>query len=429
MHALLRVAQTDTSRRCRRSRYEVSALLRLAMHPPGSPLATSGIVQHPPRPMKRAGVSLRLRLTAVCVTLAAVVSALLLWLGWLLVGEVVRAVPALPSGTTVRVGELTVPADQLGEALSEAARAEVLRAGLIAFPLVVAAAGLVSWLVVGRVLRPLRQVTSTARRLSAESLDERIALQGSSGEVAELVQVFDAMLDRLQASFEAQRRFVANASHELRTPLSVMRTEIDVTMADPESDVGELRRMATVLRDATRRTDELLAGLLLLARSQAAVAANGAAKEQVDLATLVGPAVDAVRTEAAACLLRIDVDARPASTRGDRALLERVVGNLVENGVRHNVPEGWLEITTGTDAGWASLVVRSSGAVVGAEQVPELFEPFRRGLPERTGHRGAGLGLSIVRAVVLAHGGQVHGEPVDGGGLAVTVQLPVAGAR
>ncbi len=378
--------------------------------------------------MKRAGVSLRLRLTAVCVTVAAVVSALLLWLGWLLVGEVVRAVPALPAGTMVRVGGLTVPADQLGAALSEAARAEVLRAGLIAFPLVVAAAGVVSWLVVGRVLRPLRQVTSTARRLSAESLDERIALQGSTGELAELAEVFDAMLDRLQAAFEAQRRFVANASHELRTPLSVMRTEIDVTLADPDSDAEELRRMATVLREATRRTDELLAGLLLLARTQDAVAAAGAGDEEVDLATLVGPAVDAVGREAAACRLRIEVDARPARTRGDRALLERVVGNLVENGVRHNVPEGWLEVGTDTENGWATLVVRSSGAVVGAEQVPELFEPFRRGLPERTGHRGAGLGLSIVRAVVLAHGGQVFGEPVDRGGLAVTVQLP-AGAR
>jgi signal transduction histidine kinase len=337
-------------------------------------------------------------------------------------------VPRLPDGTTVRVGEVDVPAEQLGQALGEAARWEVLRAGLIAFPLVVAAAAMLSWLIAGRVLRPLRQVTATARRLSAESLGERIGLRGRRDELAELASVFDAMLDRLQSAFDAQQRFSANASHELRTPLSVIRTEIDVTLADPAADVAELRRMAEVVRDATRRADQLIAGLLLLARSESGPAVS----HPVDLAELVVPTLAAVRSLALSRRLRMNVQACPAPTVGDPALLERVVGNLMENAVRHNVDGGWIEVATGGGGpGTVELRVASSGAVVAPERVEELFEPFRRGVPDRTaataGTAGAGLGLSIVRAVVTAHGGRVYGASVAGGGLAVTVRLPAAG--
>ncbi|MGI8798811.1 MAG: sensor histidine kinase [Pseudonocardia sp.] len=371
---------------------------------------------------------LRLRLVAVSTALAAAISALLLWLGWLLVGGVVSAVPRLPDGTTVRVGELDVPAEQLGEALGDVARADVLRAGLIAFPLVVAAAAVLSWLIVGRVLRPLRQVTAAARRLSAESLGERIGLRGRRDELAELASVFDAMLDRLQGAFDAQQRFAANASHELRTPLSVIRTEIDVTLADPAADKAELRRMAEVVRDATRRADQLIAGLLLLARSESGPVVS----HPVDLAELVVPTLAAVRSLALARRLRMHVEACSAPTTGDPALLERVVGNLMENAVRHNVDGGWIEVATGGGPrGTVELRVASNGAVVPPERVEELFEPFRRDLPDRTagtsGTAGAGLGLSIVRAVVTAHGGTVYGEAVAGGGLAVTVRLAAAG--
>ncbi len=212
---------------------------------------------------------LRPRLTLLSTALVASVSALLLWLGWLLVGGVAQAVPALPPGSTVRVGDVDVPAEQVSAAVGAAARNEVLWAGLMAFPLVVIAAAVVSWWLVGRVLGPLHAVTATVRRLSAESLDTRIALRDARGEVAELAAGFDAMLDRLQAAFDAQRRFVANASHELRTPLSVLRTEVDVTLADPDADLADLRRMGAIVRDATRRADDLIAGLLLLARTEA----------------------------------------------------------------------------------------------------------------------------------------------------------------
>jgi signal transduction histidine kinase len=368
---------------------------------------------------------LRPRLTLVSTALVALVSALLLWLGWLLVGGVARSVPALPAGTMVRVGDIEVPAERLSDAVGAAARADVLRAGLIAFPLVVIAAGLVSWWLVGRVLGPLHAVTATARRLSVESLDTRTGLRDARGEVAELAAGFDAMLDRLQAAFDAQRRFVANASHELRTPLSVLRTEVDVTLSDPDADVDELRRMGAVVREATRRADDLIAGLLLLARAEGAELAEVA---PVDLAELVRPALAVARSEDGRGL-RVTTHTAPAPTRGDPVLLERVAGNLLENAVRHNVVGGWIEVLTGVVEGSAELRVASSGPEIPADRVAELFEPFRRGPVERTGAvRGSGLGLSIVRAVVAAHGGTVHADPVRGGGLTVTVRLPAATA-
>lgn len=400
--------------------------------PAPSPTRTAG---RPPQPAvpavpppeaervpRRRGVGLRPRLTLVCTAVVALVSALLLWLGWLLVGGVARSVPSLPAGTTVRVGGVSVPAERLNEAIGAAARLDVLRAGLIAFPLVVAAAAVVSWVLVGRVLGPLHAVTATARRLTVESLDTRTGLQDAHGEVAELAAGFDAMLDRLQAAFDAQRRFVANASHELRTPLSVLRTEVDVTLSDPDADEAELRRMAAVVRAATRRADDLIAGLLLLARTEGAELTE---VRPVDLADVTVPALAAVRTEAGRRGLRIQVQTAAAPTRGDPVLLERVAGNLVENAVRHNVAGGWLEVSTGAVDGTARLQVSSSGAEIPGDRVAELFEPFRRGPVARTADTpGSGLGLSIVRAVVQAHGGRVRAEPVRGGGLMVTVELP-----
>jgi len=358
--------------------------------------------------------------------LVALVSALLLWLGWLLVGGVARAVPALPPGASVQVGDRVVPAEQVGEAVGAAARAEVLRAGLIAFPLVILAAAVLSWWLVGRVLGPLQAVTAAARRLSAESLDTRIGLSTSwaaRGEVAELAAGFDAMLARLEAAFDAQRRFVANASHELRTPLAVLRTEVDVTLADPDADVAELRRMGVVVRDATHRADELIAGLLLLARTEAL---DTVPHDTVDLAQAVAHALAAVDAEAVRRGLRVREQCASAPTHGDLVLLERVAANLVENAVRHNVAAGWVEVRTGLDrAAGAELCVASSGPEIAGDVVDELFEPFRRGPVERTGQvPGSGLGLSIVRAIVSAHGGRVHAEPVPGGGLTVTVRLP-----
>jgi signal transduction histidine kinase len=370
----------------------------------------------------RRGPGLRARITLLATGLVAVVAALLLWLAWMLAGDSVNA-PSLPDGTTVLVGGTRVRAEQLTEALRDAARLRILVAGAIAFVCVVAATALLAWTFTGRVLKPLRDVTGTARRLSAESLGERIALRGPRDEVAELADTFDAMLDRLQATFAAQRQFVANASHELRTPLSVIRTELDVTLADPDADAGELRRMAGVVRDATLRAGQLVDALLLLARTDGM---GLGLVERVDLATVVGSAWQAVRTEAEHRSLRTSFACAAAPSAGDPALLERVAGNLLENAVRHNVEGGWLDVRTGGGPSWVTLRVSSSGAAVDPERVDELFESFRRGGVDRTAHSGTGLGLSIVRAVVRAHHGTVSAEAVPGGGLTVTVHLPAA---
>ncbi|GLZ54611.1 HAMP domain-containing sensor histidine kinase [Actinomycetospora sp. NBRC 106378] len=377
----------------------------------------------PARARRRRGPGLRVRLTLLATGLVAAVSALLLWLGWMLVGEVAASLPTLPPGTPVLVDGVSVPAGEIAAALGHSARAEVLQVGSLAFAFVVLAVALVSWVLTGHVLQPVHDVTATARRLSAESLDARIDLEGPRDEVAELADTFDEMLDRLQAAFDAQRRFVANASHELRTPLAVLRTEIDVTLADPDADVDELRRMAGVLRDATKRAEGLVDGLLLLARTEAAERRASEGDEPVDLDLAAHGALDAVRAEVEGRRLRVDVGpGTEAVVVGDAALLERVVGNLVENAVRHNVDGGWITVRTAADAGRVELVVASSGPVLDPARVPDLFEPFRRGA-DRVGS-GSGLGLSIVRAVVRSHGGTVTAEPVDGGGLSVRVMLP-----
>jgi signal transduction histidine kinase len=301
-----------------------------------------------------------------------------------------------------------------------------LMADLVAVLLVSVLGVAVGYLVAGRALRPLHGVTATARRLSGETLDERIRYAGADDEVAELAATFDAMLDRLAEAFETQKRFVANASHELRTPLAVMRTEIDVTLSDPDADLAEYRRMATVVRDASERANALVQSLLVLASSEAQAGRRLVRKVPADLSTGVSAALSAVKSETGRLNLAVHTDLRPAPVVGDPSLLDRLAGNLIENAVRYNHLGGRLWVSTGGDATRATLVVGNTGFEVDPADVPGLFEPFRRGGRERTGGRGSGLGLSIVRAVCDAHGGSVSAIALPGGGLEVTVALPAA---
>ena len=211
----------------------------------------------------------------------------------------------------------------------------------------------------GRVLQPIQDITAAARRLSAERLDARIDLAGPQDELKQLADTFDAMLGRLEASFEAQRRFVADASHELRTPLAVMRTEVDVALADPHATTEDLRAAAAVVRDATMRADRLVDSLLLLARSDRLEVDGLPLREQVELRELAAQALASVAGEVSARQLRIATSYGPAGVLGDSGLLERLAGNLVENAVRHNVDGGWLRVDTGTVEGRARLEVSS----------------------------------------------------------------------
>jgi signal transduction histidine kinase len=371
--------------------------------------------------------TLRLRLTLLNGILLVGAGAILVLLAWLLVGDALHPADELRAGTQVVLANgSSVDAAAWQTALVHRASQELLVKGLVALVAigVIGIAG--AYAVAGRALRPLHNVTATAQRLGEETLDQRIRYSGADDEVAELARTFDAMLDRLAGAFEAQKRFVANASHELRTPLAVMRTEIDVTLSDDEADVAEFRRMARVVRNASERANGLVDALLVLARSEAQSGRRLVRKVPVDLATSVYNALSAVRAEADRLKLDVDTDLRPAPVVGDPSLLDRLAGNLIENAIRYNHLLGKLWLRTDSVDGQARLVVGNTGYEVEPADVPGLFEPFRRGGWERTGSRGSGLGLSIVRAVCDAHGGTVSAAAQEGGGLEVTVSLPGA---
>ncbi|MFC4036798.1 ATP-binding protein [Dactylosporangium siamense] len=274
-----------------------------------------------------------------------------------------------------------------------------------------AAAG---WPVAGRVLRPLHRITAAARAATEDNLASRVALGGPRDELRQLADTFDAMLDRLEAAFTGQRRFIANASHELRTPLTVMRATVDVVLAKPAPSREELLRMADDIRAAARQAEALMEALLTLARTDAGLAA----RETVDLATCVEDVLDGTDVGDR----RLHLSLEPAVTAGDPVLLERLAANLVDNAVRHNVAGGDIWITT---AAGASLTVANTGPVIDPADAEGLFRPFHR--HTRTGADGFGLGLAIVASIATVHGGHASLVPNPGGGLRVTVRLPPAG--
>ncbi|WP_440101222.1 sensor histidine kinase [Streptosporangium sp. H16] len=281
--------------------------------------------------------------------------------------------------------------------------------------------------VAGRVLRPLRTITAATRRISAENLHERLAVPGPADEVKDLADTIDGLLERLEASFAAQRRFVANASHELRTPLTTMRASLDVAVAKPVPVPAQTLALADRLRTELDRVDSLLEGFLDLARAQ-----HGELHDRVPVAlgTLVSESLAARAADIAERELTVEAHVQDAAwTRGSPPLLSRMVNNVIDNAVVHNRHGGSIRLATVTGDDGARLVVETDGPVLDPEQVARLTEPFRRLAADRTGSEtGTGLGLSIVAAVVGAHDGDLvlHARPE--GGLRVTVALPPAPA-
>ncbi|HEY7948407.1 MAG TPA: HAMP domain-containing sensor histidine kinase [Acidimicrobiales bacterium] len=292
---------------------------------------------------------------------------------------------------------------------------------LLGLGAVTLASGGLGWFMAGRVLRPVRAITGAARRASEGHLGERLALQGPRDELKELADTFDEMLDRLDAAFETRQRFVADASHELRTPLTVMRTSIDVTLAKASPSTEQLETMAVKVRRSVDQAEALIDALLTMATSERGLISA----ESIDLATLAEDALDVAGPAISESNLEVDTQLGPAETSGDRLLLERLVGNLVDNAVRHNNSGGWMGVRTGweRDAG-AFVEVTNSGPVIDSELVPLLFEPFRR-VEERTSVRdGVGLGLAIVKSICVAHGATVEARSQPEGGLTVKVVIP-----
>ncbi|ADD45565.1 sensor histidine kinase [Stackebrandtia nassauensis] len=329
--------------------------------------------------------------------------------------------------TEVKQEDIPDWALQGGRELRQAAATSLLTYGSVSLLVVGGAAAGFGWLVSGRMLAPLRQVTETAHRIAGApgadgGLHERIALTGPDDEVKELADSFDSMVERLDRSFAGQRRFVANASHELRTPLTLNRALVELAM-HRESASADVKRLGTDLLAINARHEKLIAGLLLLARSEHELAERAS----VDLADIVSQVVAQQSGHAETAGVTITEKAEAAPTTGDAMLLERLVHNLVENAVRYNLDDGTgrVLVESRTVADRVEVVVVNAGPDIASYDVPALFEPFRRlGGDRVVTAKGAGLGLSIARSVARAHRGEVTASPNPDGGLTVTVNLP-----
>jgi signal transduction histidine kinase len=290
---------------------------------------------------------------------------------------------------------------------------------LITVGVVIALAAILCWIAAGRALRPVHRITAAARAASEHNLSARVALRGPHDELRELAETFDDMLGRLQAAFEAQQRFIANASHELRTPLAVMGATVDVVADNPDSTPDDLRGMAADIRAAVDHAEHLISALLILARNDRGLTAH----DQVDLATVAEDVLDT----AALGDRNVHATLEPAVISGDPVLVEHLIANLVDNAVRYNSAGGDIWIATGGAAGGSRLTVANSGPVVSPADADRIFQPFER-IGDRTSHDGFGLGLAIVASIAAIHGGTVAAQPRDSGGLSVTITIPAAGA-
>ena len=295
----------------------------------------------------------------------------------------------------------------------------LLQYSLITVAAVIALAAVLGWIFSGRALRPVHQITTAARAASERNLSARVAPTGPRDELRELAETFDEMLGRLQAAFEGQQRFIANASHELRTPLAVMRATVDVVLGNPDSTPGDLRAMAADIRAAVDHAEHLIGALLLLARNERGLTV----REETDLATAAEDVLDTAGLDGR----RAHATLEPAVISGDPVLAERLIANLVDNAVRYNHDGGDIWISTRTMAGSTQLTVANTGPVISEADAGRIFQPFQR-LNERTAQDGVGLGLAIVASIAALHGGAATARPREDGGLSVTVTIPSASA-
>jgi len=353
--------------------------------------------------MGRPRRTLRTRLTLLYAIPFLAFGAILLSVPILSINESAPAEPGLP------------PAPAPGSGTER-----VIISSAVALAAMIVVALVVGWLVAGRILRPLRAITATARDISATNLHRRLGPTGRNDELTELAETLDELFARLEASFESQRRFVANAAHELRTPLTAERSVLQVALADPQATVDSLGAAANDVLALGQAQERLIDGLLTLATS-----ARGLDRlEPVDLGEIAVAVVRQRRAKAEQRRVGLVTDLAPAPVAGDASLVESLVANLVENGLRHNVAGGRVDLTTTAGGGQARLTVTNTGPVVPPDEIDRLFQPFQRLGPDRLHADGHGLGLAIVRAIADAHGATVTVTVRPGGGLRVDVDFP-----
>jgi signal transduction histidine kinase len=342
----------------------------------------------------------------------------LLYAGFLTCGAALLLVPILTIHQSIPAG-----ADgRVIAGIQAGTQAQVIRSVAILAGLVIASLA-VGWLIAGRFLRPLRTITATARDISASNLNRRLDLTGRNDEFKDLGETLDDLFGRLEASFESQRHFVANASHELRTPLAAERTLLQVALADPQATAGTLRETCQQVLVLGDRQERLIEALLTLASSERGVEQW----EPFDLAEVAGKVLDDRRQEAEHRRLRVRAALTAAPATGDPRLAESLVANLVDNAIRHNAAGGRVEVWTTMTDGQAVIRIRNTGAVVPSYELNRLFQPFQRLGDERIRHGdgdGHGLGLAIVRAIAAAHKAAVRVTAGSEGGLDIEVSFP-----
>jgi signal transduction histidine kinase len=328
---------------------------------------------------------------------------------------------SLPTALTPHGGGTTLMTVVVGQHQIILDSSELILGASIVLVAMIGASVLFGWVAAGRILRPLRVMTTTTRQISERNLHQRLALAGPDDELKDLGDTIDGLIARLEAAFDSQRRFVANASHELRTPLMLSQTLLQVALADPTITLDSLRAACQEAIDAGKDQAQLIDALLVLARSQ-----RGLERRQpLDLTAVVNDALNTHEPSAAARGLRVDAALDHAETSGDAQLIYRLVSNLLDNAIRYNLTGGRVEVKLAATSTEATLTVTNTGPPVPPNQVSRLLEPFQRAAPDRTASpNGLGLGLSIVADIAEAHGAGLDVRPRAEGGLIVTVRFP-----
>ena len=386
----------------------------MALHP-----RLSQLVFRPRLPRR----SVRLRLTLLYGCLFLLSGAGLLAITYLLVHNALAGPMQTRGGSLPRNagGIVHAPADNGLPAQQAADLHQLLVQSAVALAIMAVVSIGLGWLVAGRVLKPLREMTATTRRVSERSLHERLAVGGPDDELKDLGDTIDELLARLEAAFDSQRRFVANASHELRTPLMLTQTMLQVALADPDLTLDSLRSTCQDVIAAGKYQAQLIDALLILARSQRGLDH----RDPVDLAAVVADALDSAEATATSAGLTVDTTIEPALVAGDERLVRTLVTNLVNNAIRYNRPRGNIHILATTQAGRPLLRVTNTGPPVPGDQIDRLLQPFQRLNDQRSTDRDSlGLGLSIVAAIAAAHGAALSLRPQPAGGMTVAVAFP-----